>query len=57
MPTKTWDFKITPPDAPATTRTGVPQDEAIALIRDLMYGRVPAAVETEADAPALAHAA
>jgi len=65
MPAKTWDFTITPPDGSVTTRSGLSQDEAISLIRDLMYGRVPAgiapagiaAVETEADAPVLAHAA
>lgn len=64
MPAKTWDFTITPPDGSVTTRSGLSQDEAISLIRDLMYGRVPAgiaaagiAAETEADAPVLAHAA
>jgi hypothetical protein len=60
MPAKTWNFTFTPPDGSVTTRTGVPHEEAIALIGDLMYGRIPApttTVEHEAEAPVLAHAA
>ena len=55
--TKTWNFTITPPDGTVETRQGLSQDEAFALIRDLMYGRVPAGTRTEADAPVLAQAA
>jgi hypothetical protein len=39
--TKTWDFKITPPDGTVTTRTGLSQAEAMALIGELMHGRAP----------------
>ena len=57
---KTWDFKITPPDGPVTTRTGLSQAEAISLIGQLMNGRLPVervAAEVEAGEPVLAHAA
>ncbi len=55
MTTKTWNFTLTPPDGPVTTREGLSHDEAIALVRELMYGRVE--IEAGAETPELARAA
>jgi hypothetical protein len=40
MPTEnsTWTLRLTPPGAPATTLTGVPQSEFRELLRSLMAG-------------------
>jgi len=35
---RTWTLRMTPPDAPATTREGLSEAETLEALRRLMYG-------------------
>lgn len=48
----TWTLKLTPPEGPETEKTGLSNQQALAALSDLMYGRSEDFAPAAATAPA-----